>query len=445
METGFPLDKWTADRVGARGLLTREALEAWQLDRLNELLAYARAESPFYRGMSDWPATPLRSLAELERLPLTCAADLVRADPPLSAISQARANRVVTLPSSGTTGAPKRILFTTEDQEATIDFFHHGMRVVARPGDRVVIAFASDRPGGIADGLAQALRRLGAKPIVAPGQMTPEDLAAFIWAEQATVVVGPPVPLLAAARVTAHDGGPPVKVRRVLLSADMAAPSLVAALAVLWSCDVYQHWGMTEIGYGGAVDCGCHAGMHVRESDVLVEVVDPVSGRLVPDGMSGELVVTTLRQRAQPLLRYRTGDVGRIVSEPCTCGSVTKRIVALTGRLGACVALPLGGPLTLAALDDALFALEAVSDVAATVISADDPVELAVTVASPASLRGAGVLRAARVALSRDPVLGPALANGHLRVTIDLAPGTACSGDRKRRLAFAAAAPGLVA
>ncbi|MBP0574250.1 hypothetical protein J8J27_26465, partial [Mycobacterium tuberculosis] len=81
----------------------------------------------------------------------------------------------------------------------------------------MVVAFPGDRPGGIGDTLSMALRRLGAKPILAPAAMAPEDLAAFIWAEQANVVVGPPVALLAAARVSAHDGGPPVRVRTILV------------------------------------------------------------------------------------------------------------------------------------------------------------------------------------------------------------------------------------
>lgn len=437
MDTGFPLDRWIAGRLGLNGLVTREALDAWQLDRLNETLARAKADSPFYRAAA-WPAAPLAALDELARLPFTTAADLVRADPPLAAMPQTPASRVVTLPTSGTTGAPKRILFAAEDQEATVDFFQHGMGVLARPGDRVVIAFVAERPGGIADGLAQALRRLGARPIVTPEPMGPEDLAAFIWAEQASVVVGPPVALLAAARVTAHDGGPPVRVRAALVSADGASPSLVAALARLWRCAVFEHWGMTEIGYGGAVDCACHRGMHVRETDLIVEVIDPRSGAVLPEGTVGEIVVTTLTQRAQPLIRYRTGDLARLEAGTCRCGSVLKRLVGLGNRVGAAVDLPLGGPLTLPVIDEALFALEAVSDVRATVVGAGDPVELRLEIATPANLRRPEVLHDARVALSRDATLAPALASGHLRLQIELAPASSC-GRGKRRLGFAAA------
>ncbi|MBP0650969.1 hypothetical protein J8J40_28355, partial [Mycobacterium tuberculosis] len=89
---------------------------------LNDTLAYARAESPFYRARGDWPATPLATLDDIVRLPFTTPADVLRADPPLAAISQAAAQRVVTLPTSGTSGPPKRLFFTAADQESTIDF-----------------------------------------------------------------------------------------------------------------------------------------------------------------------------------------------------------------------------------------------------------------------------------------------------------------------------------
>lgn len=445
MDTGFPLDRWTGRRLGERGLVTRAALRDWQLVRLNGMLAHIRRESPFYRALAPRLPGALVDLRDIAALPLTTAEDLIRAEPPLATMPQARANRLVTLPTSGTTGLPKRVVFSSQDIDATVDFFHHGMSVVARPGDRVVIGFAADRAGSIGHGLSLALRRLGAKPIIVPGPMAPEDLAAFIWAEQATVVVGQPVPLLAAARVSAHDGGPPLRVRAALVSGDHAAPSLVAALGRLWSCAVYQHWGMTEIGYGGAIDCRCHAGLHIREADLIVEVIDPETGAPVADGTVGEVVVTTLSQDAQPLLRYRTGDLARLESGPCACGSVLKRLVGFSGRLGATVPLPLGGPLSLAALDEALFGLDAISDVRATVLDLGDPVEVLLTVATPANVRRPNVLHDVRVALSRDPVLAPALANGHLRVTVDLAPGAACSPNGKRRLAFAAAASGMVA
>ena len=82
---------------------------------------------------------------------------------------------------------------------------------------------------------------------------------------------------------------------------------------------------MAETGYGVAVECARHEGMHIREADLLMEVVDG-EGKGLDDGEWGEIVVTTLTRRALPLIRYRTGDEGRILPGPCPCGSVLRRL-----------------------------------------------------------------------------------------------------------------------
>ncbi len=166
--TGTALDAWVAARAGLSSPLTREALDAWQLERLRETIAYARAASPFYRSHRNWPAIELSTLQDMARLPFTEQADLARNDPPLLVLSQSAVARAVTLETSGTSGPPKRLYFTVDDLEATIDFFHHGMAMLAGARDRVAIAFPAGGPRGIGEGLAIALRRLGAEPLLAP-------------------------------------------------------------------------------------------------------------------------------------------------------------------------------------------------------------------------------------------------------------------------------------
>ena len=142
------LDPWMAARMGLAAPLTRAAIDAWQLARLNETIAHARAASPFYRARRDWQDGPLASLEDLARLPFTTAADLLANDPPLLALSQSAVARVVTLETSGTSGPPKRLHFTPDDLESTVDFFRHGMGLFTRPGDRVGDRFPGRHPGG---------------------------------------------------------------------------------------------------------------------------------------------------------------------------------------------------------------------------------------------------------------------------------------------------------
>jgi phenylacetate-CoA ligase len=94
-------------------------------------------------------------------------------------------------------------------------------------------------------------------------------------------------------------------------------------------------YGLSEMcGPGVAAEClDARAGLHVQEDHFLAEVVDPESGEPLPEGNEGELVFTTLTKEAQPLIRYRTGDIGALTTEPCTCGRTMARITALRGRL----------------------------------------------------------------------------------------------------------------
>ena len=370
----------------------------------------------------------------MARFPFTEQADLARNDPPLLVLSQSAVARAVTLETSGTSGPPKRLYFTVDDLEATIDFFHHGMAMLAGPRDRVAIAFPAGGPRGIGEGLAIALRRLGAEPLLAPPFSSgPAELAAWLRDATPDVVAGPPVPLLAAARLALSDGGAPLRVRAMLLSSDHVARSLARAITAACGAEVFEHWGMTETGYGGAVDCACHAGCHLRENELFVEVVDPRTGEPVRPGMLGEAVVSTLRRQGMPLLRYRTGDLARLTGEPCACGSVLRRLGGFSGRIGAGVTLPGGGELTLPLLDEALFAIEGVTDFTAAV-EKGAPATLRLSIGAPASLRTPALLDAVRASLAAAPVAGEALKSGALRVEAALADAIVFLRGGKRRL-----------
>ncbi|SJZ66673.1 DVU_1553 family AMP-dependent CoA ligase [Consotaella salsifontis] len=439
--SSLTLDGWAAVRSSCVVPLSRAEFDASRLIALREALAFARAKSPFYGIRGDWPEDGLTSLADLSRWPFTNAGDLLRDDPPLAAVASRDISRLVTLPTSGTTGRPKRVPFTAEDLEATIDFFHHGMALFTRPGDRVLIAFPANRAGGVGDALGRAMTRLGAHPLTSETGLAAEALAARLRLERPDVVVGSPIQLLSAARVSVADGGPRIGVRAALASADAVPPVLADILAQSWGCELHAHWGMTEIGFGGAVDCHFHQGMHLRETDLLAEVVDPVSGAVLPPGREGEIVITTLRPRALPLVRYRTGDLGRLVDGRCPCGSTLQRLVLTGGRIGGEVKIGGDRPLTLSRLDGLLFANPRVSDFGAE-LEGGSPPTLRIRVATPASLRAPERCDEVRTALRNDPVVGEAVATGALHLDVSLLDRSLASHAAKRRLERTDAASG---
>lgn len=97
--------------------------------------------------------------------------------------------------------------------------------------------------------------------------------------------------------------------------------------------EIYDIYGLTEVyGPGIGISCDAHDGMHIWDDFVYIEIVDPETGEVLPDGQEGELVLTTLRKQGAPLIRYRTHDLTRIVPGTCACGSRHPRIATLTGR-----------------------------------------------------------------------------------------------------------------
>jgi phenylacetate-coenzyme A ligase PaaK-like adenylate-forming protein len=129
---------------------------------------------------------------------------------------------------------------------------------------------------------------------------------------------------------------------------------------------------MTETGLGGGVDCAARRGYHLREADVYYEIIDPRTGSPLTEGERGEIVVTTLTRSGMPLLRYRTGDYSRWLPGGCPCGTVLRTMEHVRGRAGQAIELGGGPAVTLADLDDILFALDGLIDYRAAVGGGED-------------------------------------------------------------------------
>ncbi len=386
-----PLEAWIASTVAADEgtgdsvrdgpipALDRAALERYQLRRLLETVRAASTGSSFYRRRLAGADEALFTVNDVRLLPFTTADD-IRANPRgLVCVSQDSISRVVTLDSSGTTGRPKRLYFTPADQALTVDFFRVGMSTFTAPGDRVLILLPGETPGSVGDLLATALRRIGAMPIKHGPVHDAEATLRIAASERASVMVGVPTHVLRLARHEPPPGGLP-DLHSVLLSTDHVPTAIVAAAERAWGCRVYNHYGMTEMGLGGGVDCSARVGYHVREADLLFEIVDPGTGGPVIDGEPGEIVFTTLTRTGMPLIRYRTGDIGRWLPERCPCGTRLRTLAHVASRVEGAVTLGDTGAITQADLDEAVFAIDGVIDFVATVRRSDAAATLSIGV-----------------------------------------------------------------
>lgn len=336
------------------------ALRHWQLARLNESIRHAR-RSRFYQDKLA-AFGQLESLNQLAALPFTTEADLQCGLEEFLCISPNDVARIVTLATSGSTGAPKRIAFSEKDLAATLRFFYYGMQELAAPGQRVMIALPGTAEFGVPHLLAEALAQLGATPLRYGAILDIEDAVQFMKAHRPHCIVGLPIQVLGLATRVAHlpKGSAPWP-QTVLLTADTVAPSITRRIERDFQCKAFNHYGSTEMGYGGAVECSIQQQLHLRENDLLFEVVDPESCAPLPPGCKGELVFTTLRRQAMPLIRYRTGDIATLISAPCACGSPFPRITAPYRRNGSAIRAG-GTEIGLLEMDDCVFSIEGIVD-----------------------------------------------------------------------------------
>jgi phenylacetate-coenzyme A ligase PaaK-like adenylate-forming protein len=227
--------------------------------------------------------------------------------------------------------------------------------------------------------------------------------------ERVNALVGIPTQVLSLAR----RGGGSVAPKSVLLSTDYVPDAITNELRRIWGCDVYNHYGMTEMGFGGGVECRAHFGYHLRELDLYFEVVHPETGAPVPEGQVGEVVFTTLMRRGMPLIRYRTGDFSRFIREQCPCGTVLKTLARVKGRIGAQVELGEGITLTMADLDEALFSIPGLLDFSAKVDGERRMVRLHIEIKTIDENRQ--ILRDVQGALDAHPVIAAARKAGLLK------------------------------
>jgi phenylacetate-CoA ligase len=358
-----PLEPWIKRKIGATaaGAEFRRELENFQLRKLRDTVDNIRNASPFYRRrLKDFRGCDISSLDDISRLPFTDAGDIITDDLRFLCVSRDEISRIVTLRTSGTTAEAKRIHFTEEDLELTTDLFHHGMKALVSPGQKVLILMPGEQHGSVGDLMVKALRRMDAEGIPHGIVVDEEKAIGEIVDKKVDCLIGIPVQVLGLARHRKAKAIAEGMIKSVLLSADYVPMAIARELGRIWGCKVFNHYGMTEMGLGAAVDCRALAGYHIREADLFFEIVDPLSGRPLPDGEEGEIVFTTLTRSGMPLVRYRTGDLSRFIPEPCPCGTVLKRLEWVKGRTGGWARLGNGYRLSMADLDEALFPLSGI-------------------------------------------------------------------------------------
>jgi phenylacetate-coenzyme A ligase PaaK-like adenylate-forming protein len=354
-----PMEDWIVKRTGLTSANQR-SLSTYQFKKLVEVFEYAKANGAFYqKQFVDQDLREIKSWDDFKLLPFTTGADIKKNPFSFLCIPQQQVDRIVTLNTSGTSGKKKRLFFTDEDLLKTVDFFDYGMRSLTDSSDRVLVLLPGQAYGTIGDLLKKALARSNTTCIVF-GLLTDLDaVAQVILRNQINCIVGIPIQVLYLSRSKAECFK---QIEKVLLSTDYVPKSMVAELSHKFRCRVFNHYGMTEMGYGGGVECEALNGYHLREGDLYFEIIDPDSGSPIEDGKYGEIVFTSLNRIAMPLIRYRTGDIGAFSTDLCPCGTFLRTLKKVAGRYANRIHLDHDNYIDLSTFEESLLGDENILD-----------------------------------------------------------------------------------
>ncbi|MGE5583140.1 MAG: phenylacetate--CoA ligase family protein [Bacillota bacterium] len=305
-------------------------LRDYQLEMLNQAVERAM-KAPFYQNQG---LKPVRSLEEVSKLPFTRKQDL-RDSFPYGFLTVGLDSAVRLHSSSGTTGNPTVVFHTRADIESWANLVARCMYMTGvRKGD----VFQNTMGYGLFTGglgFHYGAERLGALTIpTGPGNSKRQ-----IWFMQkfgTTVVhILPSYALRLYSNFAELEIDPKrdLKLKIFFIGSEPHSDELRKQIESIYGLKAYNSYGLSEVcGPGVAFECPYQTGMHIWEDYFYVEVVDPKTGEVLPDGEEGELVLTTLRREAMPVIRYRTGDLTRILPGKCQCGRNHRRIDRIKGR-----------------------------------------------------------------------------------------------------------------
>lgn len=297
--------------------------------QIKRILASGNYYSEVYRKAG---ITGVSSAEDFEKIPFTDKADLRNAYPlGIQAVPDEQVVRIHS--SSGTTGKPVIIPYTAKDVDDWATMFARCYEIAGITAkDRIQIT-----PGyglwtaGI--GFQAGCEKLGAMAIpMGPGN-TDKQLQMMIDLESTVLCATSSYALLLAEEINRRGIRDKIKLKKGVIGSERWSEAKRKYIADALGIELYDIYGLTEIyGPGIGINCLGQTGMHIFDDYLYTEIIDPVTGEVLPDGEEGEIVITTLVKEGAPLIRFRTHDLSRILPGECPCGRTYPRLDIIKGR-----------------------------------------------------------------------------------------------------------------
>lgn len=315
--------------------MSRAEIREIQLGRLQRTIQRVYERVPFYRERMDaigLKPEHIKTLKDIEKMPFTVKTDL-RDHYPYGLFAEPMENIVRLHASSGTTGKPVVAGYTRDDLENWAECMARLVTAAgARKSDVAQVSFGYGLFTG-ALGLHQGLEKIGATVVPISSGNTERQIN-LMRDFGATVLIGTPSYALYMAEVAEKMGAlKDIHLRCGIFGSEASTEEMRRELEKRWGCLVTENYGLTEVmGPGVSGECEYKCGMHINEDHFLCEIIDPATGETLPEGEQGEMVITTLTKQGMPMIRYRTRDLTRLITEPCACGRTLMRMEKIKGR-----------------------------------------------------------------------------------------------------------------
>ncbi len=318
--------------------LPHEEIEEYQLQAINATLEHVWNHNEYYHARLEeagFTEPKIDSLEQLASVPMLVK-DLIRGDKEKILCVAPKEIGQVHL-TSGTSGKPIYTSYTLADQYV-YDLLPKYLQLFKESDDDVAaiaLPYEFALPGLGFQRLFQFAFGTAVLSLGKGGYMAPVDKSLELMKEyQATVLTTTPSYAALLAEESEKYGikiGEDIQLKKIWLTGEGCSSTFRERLEKWWGCEVSFFYGSTECGVIG-VECSRHQGYHVMEGHVKLEIIDPVSEEVLPYGRTGEIVVTTLLREGMPMVRYRTGDLGKLQKSKCNCG-IKIDVLELRGRM----------------------------------------------------------------------------------------------------------------
>ena len=316
--------------------MSLEQVKQMQSEKLVDTVRRVYENVPYYaRKMKDAGLTPadIKSVDDLYKLPFTLKADL-RDNYPFGTFAVPMDDVIRVHASSGTTGKQTVVGYTTQDIDNWADCVARSLvNVGVTKNDIVHVAYGYGLfTGGL--GLHYGAEKLGATVVPVSGGNTMRQLQLLKDFGATVLCCTPSYALFIADEMKANGiDKSDLKLRVGVFGSEPWSEEMRREIEDRLGLKAYDIYGLSEImGPGVSMDCLEKNGLHAPADHFIMEIINPETGEVLPDGEIGELVFTCITKQALPLIRYRTRDLSRIDTKKCACGRTSPRMEKVTGR-----------------------------------------------------------------------------------------------------------------